>query len=336
MRPSAIASLGGVCLLFAATAAVGATTTSSLSNNAPTGKQPPASARATGPQSDNGGQYYRQWNDRSGKSQKQSTSDRRPAFQKQGAYVLQHPDDWDPGAYFYNKTPGRQFTQRRDWQQGDFAYGSARYYGTWYQQNRDEHPQFQPEERQEVLQVLMSLDQSDRDRLIERFSNLDGEDREQMRSLFGIDEQPKMFNGRSNKFKSDRTFNRTKKTQGRKWQPTGKGQASQSPTAKSKTTQWQSGTGQFQGEGGFMQQIAQALQDDESSSLAAVHHAREHLTPQQRIAMFEPLLDDPSGSQEARNAAYLILIETYRDMDDMQKSMKLAQAMIAENHGYQD
>ena len=336
MRPSAIASLGGVCLLFAATAAVGSTTTSSLSNNAPTAKQPPATATATGPQSDNSGQYYRQWNDRSGKSQKQGASDRYPAFQQPGTYVLQHPDDWDPGAYFYQKTPGRQFVQRRDRQQGDFAYGAARYHGTWYEQNRDEHPQLQPRERQQILQVMMRLSQADRDRLIERFSKLDREDRQQMRSLFGIEEQAKLFPAGSNRVKSDRNFNKTRKMQGQRWEPIGKSRTSRRPVADSGASIPQAGKGQSQGEGRFLQQIAQALQDQESNSLAAVHHAREHLTPQQRIAMFEPLLDDPSGSRQARNAAYLILIETYRDMDDMQKSMKLAQAMIAENQGFQD
>jgi hypothetical protein len=99
MRPSAIASLGGACLLLAATAAVGSTTTSSSLSKPPAADQPPATATASGPQSDSNGQYYRQRNDRSGKSQNKSISDRRPAFQR-GTYVLQHPDDWAPGAYF--------------------------------------------------------------------------------------------------------------------------------------------------------------------------------------------------------------------------------------------
>lgn len=336
MRLSAIASLGGVCLLFAATAAVGSTTTYSPSGNGPTGKQTPAAANAKAPQSSSGDRDYQHKFTRRGKSQKFNTHDRRWNFTPRGTYVLQHPDDWDPGAYFYRQAPGRQSIERRDWQQGDFAWGAARYHGTWYEQKQNQYPQLQPQQRRQVVNALTRLSQADRSRLLDRFRKLDREDRERMRSLFGIQEENTFVSTAFNKYQNDQKFDKNRKMRGQRWQRTGKDRSGRNPIENARVSRQRSGAGQFQAESPFFREIKGALQDEETDSLAAVHYAREHLTPQQRIAMFEPLLNDPGGSQEARNAVYLILIQTYRDMDDMQKSMQLARTMIAENHGFQD
>ncbi|UCD75841.1 MAG: hypothetical protein JSV91_02770 [Phycisphaerales bacterium] len=334
MRSSAIASLGGVCLLLAAAAAFGATTNHAPSQDKTSGKTPPTATKTTQTASNCGNQVYRKYDTQGDKSQQARFADH-PTDDHHRAYGLRHSDDHGPGSYFYYEKSGQQSVQRYDFEANYLTYGITSYHGAWYEKNRESQPQFQPEERRRVLHALMRLSETEREQLIRQLSTLNREQRQQMRRLFGIDDEPASFPVHSDYRQTGHGFDNRQKVQSPHFEPTDNSPAQRRPVADSRAFRTHAGNARFQqDEDRFLHQIAQALQYQAVDSLTAVEQAREHLTPQQRIAVFEPLLDDPSGSRQARNAAYLILIETYRDMNDVEKSMQLVQAMIAENQGF--
>lgn len=185
-----------------------------------------------------------------------------------------------------------------------------------------------------LMRSLLRMNTKDREAFIDTLKSLEPEQRTVIGNAFGID-------------RWDQAFQTIFPVQPKTISCERPGKASVSPnTANTKTqnqnaptavedTSIQGPTSQsaFANDRHFLSMIEMHLQDPATLSLDAVHKARAYLTPHQRIRFFRPVLSDASGSPEMRNAAYLVLIDAFRELGEVDQSVEIAKKMVAETTG---
>ena len=79
------------------------------------------------------------------------------------------------------------------------------------------------------------------------------------------------------------------------------------------------------------QAIRSTLNTERMNTRAAVSLAFRHLTPEQRIQVMTYVMKDSRGEPELRNAAYRVLVETHRELGNLEESLRISKLMLAEN-----
>jgi hypothetical protein len=197
-----------------------------------------------------------------------------------------------------------------------------------------------PTQRQQVLQALMRLSETERWSLVEQLAKLRPQERQRLCYLFGLDQTET-------------------KEQANARRPRGRVLAVRRITPHARTTTQASGPAQFSStqparrgnrsmqrvsdlsprrqyasqryeQQEFLIYLANSLQRPGAVTMTVVNFARDHLTPRERVRLLEPVLEKQIGSRSLRDAAYVVLIESYHELGQTRRTLELAQEMAAE------
>lgn len=338
MRRFAIAASGGACLLLAAAVACGSAQPCPYSKDkSDTDKQSPAKVRVVGAWSDSDQQAPKAAPTQSG----QVVSAERPTdYGTDSSPQWQRRHDWYQDGYRNAQCWTDRSFRNTDWTGPYCDYGAIKYQATGKDARNERSRQPQAFERTQIVQALSQLDEADQQKLFNRFSRLPAADRMKMCKLFGIGEGEwqQKYNSPSYRGREKDKYHCQNGEQRKGNRPDRRPAQPRNYACKTdnknpeanRRSDWSRPGNWGPEERRFVQSLTRSLKAGQDRHLAAVKSAKENLTPQQRLQIFEPLLAQSGGSQESRTALYLILIETYRDMNNMDKSMELVQAMVSE------